>query len=124
MAVLYRPVVFEKNGLYDIEEYSGTEKWADVMKDAPINVVLGAKLFFYRLGNKLSKLMMSYMLKEEMEQNTHQKPILEESGDGISQFMQWQKAMSEDLMRLPSSIYINASRGYNSKKKRVKSKQK
>ena len=119
MAVLYRPIVFEKNGLYDIEEYNGTEKWADVMKDAPINVALGAKLFFYRLGNKLSKLMMSYMLKEEMEQNTLQKQILDENGDGISQFMQWQKAMSEDLMKLPSSIYTSASRGYNLKKKKA-----
>ena len=47
MAVLYRPVVKEKYGKYDIEKYNGTGKRAELFKDKlPANVVNGAMVFF------------------------------------------------------------------------------
>ena len=55
MAVLYRPIKFEKNDKYLIEDYKGDDTYWEVMKDAPVNVALGAMVFFYRLGKKLSK---------------------------------------------------------------------
>ena len=51
MAVLYRPVVKEKYGKYDIEKYNGTGKRAELFKDKlPANVVNGAMVFFWTLG--------------------------------------------------------------------------
>ena len=49
VGVLYRPIVKEKGDLYEIEPYKGTDGYADF----PLDVALGATLFFYRLSNKL-----------------------------------------------------------------------
>ena len=49
VGVLYRPIVKEKGDLYEIEEYTGTDGYSDF----PLDVALGATLFFYRLSNKL-----------------------------------------------------------------------
>jgi len=46
MAILYRPITFEKNDLYLIEDYEGTDKYSEVMLDAPVNVALGSTVFF------------------------------------------------------------------------------
>ena len=46
MAVLYRPITFRKGDLYLIEDYEGTDKYAGIMKDSPVNVALGAVVFF------------------------------------------------------------------------------
>ena len=109
MAVLYRPIVTDVKGKYLIEEYQGSDRWADVMRDAPLNVVLGVKVFFYRLGMKLSQHTMTSILQEAtLEENTDLKQALEESGVGINQFMGLHKAMSEELMRLPGFHYTNA----------------
>ena len=51
MAVLYRPVVKEKYGKYDIEKYKGAGERAELFKDKlPANVVNGAMVFFWTLG--------------------------------------------------------------------------
>ena len=47
LSVLYRPVVFEKKDTYLIEDYEGSDKYSDIMLDAPVNVAFGATLFFY-----------------------------------------------------------------------------
>jgi hypothetical protein len=107
MAVLYRPIIAGKNGLYRIEDYEGTEKWADVMKDAPVNVALGATLFFYRLGIKLSKHTMNSILSEEMELTTHQREILEKNGAGINLYMDSLEVMCVDWMKSQSYQFTN-----------------
>lgn len=100
MAVLYRPIIFDKKGKYLIEEYNGTEEFADVMKDAPVNVALGALVFFYRLGSKLGIHMMDFLAKEEMNSGSiHSKQTLEESGDGINHFMHSLEVMSKNWMK-------------------------
>jgi hypothetical protein len=125
MAVLYRPITFKKKGMYLIEDYEGTDKWADVMKDAPVNVALGAMVFFYRLGSKLVRYTMDYTLKKEMNSdNILLKQVLGENGGGINQFMASLEVMSEELTKLQKLTSTNVSLGYNSKKKRIKSKQK
>ena len=100
MAVMYRPITFDKNGMYLIEDYEGSEKYADAMRDAPLNVVLGANVFFYNLGKELLKGTMNY-LAEEGQKNTQVKQVLEESGDGISQFMQ---LLEDDFPTLKQSL--------------------
>jgi len=46
MAVLYRPIKFKSKDKYLIHDYKGTEYMADVMRDAPLDAALGARVFF------------------------------------------------------------------------------
>ena len=109
MAVLYRPVVLDTKGKYLIEEYEGSSKWSDVMAEMPVNVALGAYVFFYRLGSKLSKHTMNYLLEEALDKgDSTSQPTSERSGDGISQFMLWQEELLQGLTRLPSFHYTSA----------------
>ena len=109
MAVLYRPVVLDTKGKYLIEEYEGSSKWSDVMAEMPVNVALGAYVFFYRLGSKLSKHTMNYLLEEALDKGDSTSQLTSErSGDGISQFMLWQEEMLQGLTRLPSFHYTSA----------------
>lgn len=99
MAVLYRPITFQKGDLYRIEEYEGSDKYAEIMEDAPVNVALGAVVFFYRLGNVLS----DYLLNSLTEQMMTDKELikdLELNGDGINQYTQSLKEMSQSLKKL------------------------
>lgn len=65
MAVVYRPVTEKRkmNGreLYNIEEYEESSKYSDIMKQAPLNVLLGAQSFFESLGMKLLQVIPSYL---------------------------------------------------------------
>jgi hypothetical protein len=102
MAVLYRPITFERNGTYLIEDYDASDKYYEVMKDMPLNVALGAMVFFYRLGNELLKTTI-HSLQKQMENK--KSPVLnglEKSGDGISQFTHSLKEMLKELEKLPS----------------------
>tara|TARA_R110000772_G_scaffold111680_1_gene215742 strand:+ start:841 stop:1557 length:717 start_codon:yes stop_codon:yes gene_type:complete len=109
MAVMYRPIVAGKKHLYEIEPYQGTERWEEVMKDAPVNVALGAIVFFYRLGSKLSRYTMNSLLEEEEKTgNTVLKQALEESGVGINQYMDSLEVMYSNLTQLPKFHYTPA----------------
>ena len=107
MAVLFRPITKKKKDLYDIEDYEGSDKYADYMKHMPLNVALGAVVFFYRLGMKLSKHTMSYSLNQLTTDQRLQveKQFLEKSGVGIKQFMQSLEEMSQSLIKLPNSHF-------------------
>lgn len=99
MSVLYRPITFRKKDLYLIEEYKGTDKYAEIMKDSPVNVALGAIVFFYRLGNVLSSYLADSLTKELMQDQeliNHS----ETNGDGINQYMQSLKEISQNLKKL------------------------
>ena len=107
LAVLYRPITFKKNNLYLIEEYEGSDKYAEVMKDAPVNVALGAIVFFYRLGNVLS----SYLADSLTQQMMKDQELIEDlgqSGDGINQYTQSLKEISQNLEKLRNYQLPNA----------------
>lgn len=103
MAVLYRPIIKRHKNLYDIEPYSTYEKYEDIMKHAPLNISLGAMVFFYRLGIKLSKHILSSSLQNLTEEERTQvgKNLLDKSGVGINQFMQSLEVTYSSLMRSP-----------------------
>lgn len=107
LAVLYRPITFRKNNLYLIEEYEGSDKYAEVMKDAPVNVALGAIVFFYRLGNVLS----SYLADSLTQQMMKDQELIEDlgqNGDGINQYTQSLKEISQNLEKLRNYQLPNA----------------
>ena len=104
MAVMYRPINSKLLGKYTIEPYLGSDVYSELMKNAPLNVVLGARVFFYRLGNELLKSTLTYL-----ESNKEAMSILNnrnsgKGGDGIHHSMLLLKGMLEDLTKLPSFL--------------------
>jgi len=101
MAVLFRPI--KKNGLngtYEIEDYNGTVTYGEVMKFAPLDVCLGATVFFYRLGNALLNATIAYLEKDQEVQNILLQGNLGKDGDGIVQSMLLLKETLRDLTKL------------------------
>jgi len=108
MAVLYRPIKNNGlNGTYDIEKYNGSITYSDVMKHAPLDVVFGATVFFYNLGNELLKSTMTYLEKDKEIQNILQQPNLGKDGDGIVQSMLLLKETLQTLIELPNYQLTN-----------------
>lgn len=102
MAVLYRPITNKLGNKYQIEDYKGSVTYADVMRHAPLDVVLGAMVFFYTLGNDLLKSTINYLEENQEVQNILTKHNLENVGDGIQVSMLLLKETLEDLMKFPS----------------------
>jgi hypothetical protein len=101
MAVLFRPI--KKNGLngtYEIEDYNGTITYGEVMKYAPLDVCLGATVFFYRLGNALLNATIVYLEKDPEVQNILLQGNSGKDGDGIVQSMLLLKETLQDLTKL------------------------
>jgi hypothetical protein len=108
LAVMYRPITKGNKDFYDIEPYEGSDKYSDVMKDAPVTVALGSMVFFYHLGRKLLKTTVDSLAQEAKHavQQDRNNP-LEKSGDGINQSILSLEEMSENLERLLNSTYTN-----------------
>lgn len=110
MAVLYRPVIKDISNKYHyrIADYEGSDKFSEVMKDAPVNVALGMQVFFYRLGTKLSKYTMDSLMEQaKLTTNKEGRQLLEENGEIINRFYASHKTMYEDLTKFQSFHYTN-----------------
>ena len=105
MSVLYRPITFKKGHKYTIEKYKGMN---DIMKDAPLDVVFSAMVFFWNLNSELITTILNYLQKEVNNLTTHQRERLEASGVGINQSMESLKGMLPSLIKLPNSTYTSA----------------
>lgn len=109
MAVMFRPIVKTRKDFYDIEPYQGSNTYAEVMKSAPLNVVLGAKVFFWNLETELLKHSLVYLSKQ-MESKTmisalkHNSQV---SGVGISQSINLLQETLEDLTKLRNYNFLN-----------------
>ena len=121
MAVLYRPIIERAGRRYAIEPYESAGKYADLMKDAPMDAVMGASLFFYRLGNDL--LNATTRSLENPQTNTLLSRSLEENGDGILRFITSLKVTSEPLKKLEDWAFTNASPFSRLTKRKQKSKE-
>ena len=107
MAVLYRPITNKLGNKYEIEEYKGSVTYADVMRHAPVDVVLGAMVFFYNLGNDLLSSTINSLEGNQEVMNILNKHNSEKGGDGIQVSMLLLKETLEDLMKFPNYHYIN-----------------
>ena len=106
MAVFYRPIVAGNKDFYLIEKYEGSDKYSEIMKDAPSSVAVGSMLFFLTLGIELSKITLDSLLKQQQtstDQDTNKD--LEKNGDGINQYTHLQKEMYLKLTKLQKLIY-------------------
>ena len=109
MAVLFRPVNFKSKDKYTIAPYSPNEDIQSLMKEMPLDVVMGAMVFFYDLGRELSIATLNYMEQEmkKRPQTSQLKEVLAQSGVGISQFTHLLKEMSLNSMKLPHKDFIS-----------------
>tara|TARA_R110000765_G_scaffold39373_1_gene85647 strand:+ start:136 stop:786 length:651 start_codon:yes stop_codon:yes gene_type:complete len=107
MAVLYRPIKQKVGDKYIIEEYEGSHVYSEVMKDMPLNVVMGAMVFFYNLTNVLLKSIPSFLEKEIVKEQM-QGVISQGSGEVIQSYIHSLRETLQDLKKLQSFPYINA----------------
>jgi hypothetical protein len=124
MAVMYRPITKKHKERYEIFEYTGTDEFSELMKYAPLNVVMGATVFFSSLGNDLVQHTLTY-LENQMKTNkklmtTAKERNLIKDGDGIIQSMQLLKATLQNLMKLPDWEFESVLHGLLTKSKNEK----
>lgn len=95
MCVLYRPIIKTTKTKYLIDEYKGTEHH-ETMKKLPMNVVMGARVFFYNLGKELLNHIPNYLTGPGI--TDQQRQILEQSGDGIQAFIDLHRGIFPNSM--------------------------
>tara|TARA_R110000772_G_scaffold258171_1_gene375265 strand:+ start:454 stop:1146 length:693 start_codon:yes stop_codon:yes gene_type:complete len=98
MAVLFRPIhkSYKDREKYLISSYEGTEFFSEVMKDMPLGIALGARVFFYRLGMKLSRAILNssrQLLEEDSILSEEEKSVLTKNIAGIKSFTHLQGEM-------------------------------
>ena len=99
MAVLFRPITEKVKDQYNIEPYESADKYSEILKFMPIEITLGALVFFYDLGNVLV-LALTNSLAEEVEKEIIQhKGNSPKNGDGIAAFMQQHKEIYSNLKK-------------------------
>jgi chorismate synthase len=102
MAVLYRPIhaSYKDREKYEVSSYQGTEFYSNIMKDMPLGIALGAKVFFYRLGMKLSRAIMNYsqlQMEEDKDLSVEEKKTLTKNIAGIRSYTH---SLEETLLKL------------------------
>lgn len=71
MAIAFRPIK-DKGNLYTIENYNGTEQYAEIMKQMPLNYVNGFLSFFLTLQTDLLKTIQRYTMEVQAMDYQHQ----------------------------------------------------
>lgn len=104
MSVLYRPVTYRKGERYVIEPYDGS-KYAVQMLKMPLNITIGAMVFFWNLKKELLNLTLN-CLKEEIGENltSEQLKALELNGVGINQSLHSLTEILSDLKISQNSV--------------------
>lgn len=92
--VLFRPIEHKRGARYTIKEYDADT--SENAKDFPLDVVLGAIVFFYSLGKDLSMVMLN-SLDSKNEKALAQHLISHPNGDGSTPSMASLKAILQDL---------------------------
>jgi len=87
MSVLYRPIIYNKNKQYLIEDYNTSSKYN--LKDITLDIVFGAIVFFWSLKNELQNHILNYLANQkEVTIPQHLVDSLK-NGAGINQYMGW-----------------------------------
>jgi hypothetical protein len=98
MAVLFRPIKSKVKDLYTIEDYESSYKYSEVLKYMPLDIALGAMVFFLTLQKDCVNALTDY-IQNEVEQSEQAKQVLAKSGVGINQFTQQLKGIFSDSMQ-------------------------
>ena len=108
LAVMYRPIVKDVKGKYEIEPYKGDLSYAEVLKYAPLDVVLPASVFFWTLGIELISSTLSSLEKTKNKTHIQRTFNSQNNGDGIAQSITSLKETLEDLKKLQRWDFISA----------------
>ena len=108
MAVLFRPVKDTKKEKYSIQDYQGTDEFAELMKFMPLDVALGAYVFFYRLGSELLSSTLRFLQEEAKTMVLQWEDNSELSGDGIIQSIDLLTEKYSTLTKSPANPFTNA----------------
>ena len=101
ISVLYRPIANKFRDKYTLQEYNGTDEYAEMMKFTPLNIAISAKVFFYHLGRDLLRCSADY-LKEQMESiSTLKSSNSDKNTDGIIQSINSLEETLDTLMKSP-----------------------
>ena len=122
MAVLYRPVTLKVKETYLIEDYEGSDKYAEFFLDCDLETALGAMLFFWNLGKELLSDMKTSLQEELMTMNTENAHSLDSDGAGINQSFISQMEASLELMQSQNWHSINVCLNWHTISKKTKSK--
>jgi hypothetical protein len=127
MAVMYRPIINKNKDKYEIAPYTASEEYHELMKYMPMEIAISARVFFYHLGNELLNSTLSYLESlMNKKPSRRQRRISQRgdnslsNGDGILAYMQSLKEISQNLMKLPDTDYINVSPTLPSRNKKQK----
>jgi hypothetical protein len=112
MAVMYRPIKNKRGEQYEIEDYNGTANYSELMKYAPLDVVLPASVFFWTLGAELLEATLNYLenvakKSKKILTSLASKHNFPSNGDGLHQFINLQKEMLQRLTTLQNKDYLS-----------------
>lgn len=109
MAVLYRPITERIRKRYRVEDYRGDDSGAEAMKQAPMDVVMGAVLFFWTLGSELLSNILTSLEGIQMQETTiPQNPNSPSDGAGTTPSIPLLREMLDDLMKYQGYPFTNA----------------
>jgi len=94
MSVLFRPILHKRKGKYVIEDYKGSDTYN--LSEMPLNVVMGALVFFCNLRNELQKHILNYLkTQNEVEIPQGLKDSLK-NGIGINPYIPYHREILEN----------------------------
>ena len=123
LSVLYRPITNKISNMHDIEEYNPSEQKQSLMKLAPLDVAIGATLFFWTLERELQKAILTYsrtQMKKMKNKTSQVGDNLGALGDGIIQSTLSQVETLLNSNRSQDSTFFNVSPISHTKSKKQK----
>ena len=109
MCVLFRPIEQRMGNRYRIKEWDGKMDLAETMKDVPMDVVMGAVVFFCNLGIDLSAAFLRYLAKQEGITTIPLKDNSLNDGDGFPYSILSPEVMQQNLTKHPNSPHPSPS---------------
>jgi hypothetical protein len=112
MAVMYRPITETRKEKYNILEYNGASEFSEAMKYAPMDVAIGASVFFWTLGSELLTATLNYLKTETKKMTQEQATLaqelsLEKNGVGIQAYTDLLKETLQNMTKLQNTDYLN-----------------
>jgi hypothetical protein len=126
MAVMYRPITETRKEKYNIFEYNGASEFSEAMKYAPMDVAIGASVFFWTLGSELLSATLNYLENETKKMSETEQAIsahvhnLEKNGVGIQVYMDSLKETLQNMTKLHVTDYLSVLPILPSNKKKTK----
>lgn len=125
MAVMYRPITETRKDKYNILQYNGASEFSEAMKYAPMDVAIGASVFFWTLGSELLNATLNYLKAETKKMKQEQATLAHEvslakNGVGIQVSMDLLKETLQNMTKLQNTDYLNVLPILPSKQKKTK----